>query len=134
MWNSETINVLSKWLLEKAIAEEIAFELYSLNHCVSMYCPVTLAKDKLSWLSRKRNTVLRFQLNTRDVSEKNKNDENAFFNKYGLEPSEYTITPGSVAIIDSQGLMCGVVTITGKTPQEDHEIAIEAKAYFESLK
>ncbi|MEG0327825.1 MAG: heme-binding protein [Erysipelothrix sp.] len=134
MWNSDTTNKLSQWLLTKSISEEIAYELHGLNHCISMYCPVTLSKDKTSWLSRKRNTVLRFQLSTLDVFNKNGGDEMMFYQKYGLNPTKFTITPGSIPLFDDQGLMCGVITITGKTPQEDHEIALEAKLFFETLK
>ena len=35
-----------------------------------------------------------------------------------------TLTGGAVPVLDEKGTMIGVITVTGLTPQEDHDLAL----------
>lgn len=104
----------------------IAYEIYAQGKCLVSYHPLALSIDKANWINRKRNSAIRFEMDTLDLDLKNKHNELAFIQKYGLSLKDYTLTPGAVCIKNHDGLLLGVVTVTGLTPQEDHEIAFQS--------
>lgn len=104
----------------------IAYEIHGLTKCLVYYLPINLPVDKANWIQRKRNSAIRFEMDTLDLFQKNKGDERSFALKYGLSLKDYTLTPGAVCIRNTEGILEGIITITGLSPQEDHDIAIQA--------
>ncbi len=102
---------------------QIAYEVYGLNRILLSYMDPQLSLDKVNWISRKRNSVLSFGISTLALAERNNYNQDKFLEKYGYRNEEVTLTPGAVPIISQDGYMIGVLTVTGLTPQQDHDLA-----------
>lgn len=103
----------------------IAYEVYGTDRTLLSYFDPKLAQDKVNWICRKRNVVLAFAQSSKDVAEKNAFNMGAFTEKYAYSNSEMTLTAGAVPIVNKEGFMIGVLTVTGLLPEEDHDLAIE---------
>lgn len=123
MLTQEKVLKIKSKLDALSLTHPIAYEIYGLNKTLVSYHPVTLSQDKANWIRRKRNSALRFEMDTLDLFTKNEGNESKFALKYGLYLKDYTLTPGAVCIKNEAGALIGVVTITGLSPQEDHDIA-----------
>lgn len=104
----------------------IGFEIHDLNRTLSYYMDTTLSKDKENWIIRKRNVVLTFATSSLAIAEKNNYDHESFYLKYGYNETEMTLTPGAVPIMNDHNQMIGVLTITGLSAEDDHNLALSA--------
>lgn len=84
--------------------------------------------DNDSWVSRKRNTVLRFGSSTWFAHNKFQGDELAFTAKYslGAKAGEYAIHGGGwpVRVRGVEGLVA-VVVVSGLKQEQDHGIIVQ---------
>lgn len=99
------------------------------NHC--LFHAVThsgTAPDNDSWVSRKRNTVLRFGTSTWYMHNKLKGDEVLFAAKFGLGPraGEYAIHGGGfpVRVQGVEGVVA-VIVVSGLKQEQDHGIIVQ---------
>jgi len=131
-FNNKTALELAQILIERMQKEQlkIAFEIARFNQTVFYYAADGLAADKESWIRRKRNMVLRFGSSTFYQAEKNRGEEASFWQKYGLLPQDYTLTPGGFPIILKGHGLVGAFTVTGLKPEEDHRLAAETIEHF----
>lgn len=115
-------NAFSDLIREKKLI--IAYELHTLDRILLSYSNPLLSKDKVNWIRRKRNVVLAFGMSSKDVAIKNNEDISAFCQKYAYSVEDMTLTAGSVPIIDDNGYLIGALTVTGLSPDEDHDLAV----------
>ena len=108
------------------------------NHC--LFHAVThsgTAPDNDSWVSRKRNTVLRFGASTWFQHNKYKGDEGAFAAKFalGTKAGEYAIHGGGwpVRVQGVEGIVA-VIVVSGLKQEQDHGIIVQVVSeYLEEL-
>lgn len=103
----------------------IAYEVHDTNRTLLSYMDPRLSKDKVNWIERKRNVVLAFAQSSLSISNKNKGDQDAFLSKYAYDNKLMTLTAGSIPILNDTGILIGAITVTGLSPQEDHDLAEE---------
>lgn len=103
----------------------IAYEVYGIDRTLLSYFDPKLSLDKVNWINRKRNVVLAFGQSSSAIAEKNQYDMVAFCEKYAYSNYEMTLTAGAVPILNKEGYMLGVLTVTGLLPEEDHALALE---------
>jgi uncharacterized protein (UPF0303 family) len=85
--------------------------------------------DNDIWISRKRDTVLRFGVSSWAMRLKMGGDEEAFAKKFGLgsKASEYAIHGGGVPVrVKGVDGLVGVVIVSGLKQEEDHMVVVEA--------
>lgn len=112
---------------KKCIKDEnlvIGYELCDNQKTILSYLNPALSADKANWLRRKKNITKTFDASSLEVSEKNQFDLKQFSEKYGYNLADYTLTPGAVPIRNSRGYTVGILTVTGLTPQKDHDLAV----------
>ncbi|KAK8194433.1 hypothetical protein M8818_007625 [Zalaria obscura] len=89
--------------------------------------------DNDAWVSRKRNTVLRFGNSTWFMHNKFAGDEVAFAAKYGLgqRAGEYAIHGGGfpVRVKGVEGVVA-VIVVSGLKQEEDHQIVVQTVQDF----
>lgn len=119
--DKDVINLME---IYKVVQSPIGIEIVLGNKTIFQFLSPELSIDKQNWLRRKRNTVLHFELSTLEVSKKVKNNEAVLKSKYGLDLKDYTTTPGGVPITYSGVGVIGALTVTGLTPDEDHDLAM----------
>ncbi|MCH4886445.1 heme-binding protein [Acidaminobacter sp. JC074] len=117
---------IGKKVIELALSrdQKIGLLIERLNHPVMFYMMDGLSKDKVNWLYRKSNAVKHFEMSTKDLQEKIKEDM-VLSSKYGLDLSDYTCVPGGLPLFLDDNLI-GVISVTGLSPDEDHALAVEA--------
>ncbi|KAF2860220.1 hypothetical protein K470DRAFT_77341 [Piedraia hortae CBS 480.64] len=98
---------------------------HCLFHCVTNS---GTAPDNDRWVTRKRNTVLRFSRSTWYMHNKFKGDETTFAAKYGLGPQgavDYAIHGGGwpVRVRGVEGVVA-VVVVSGLTQDMDHAVIV----------
>ncbi|ETW83023.1 hypothetical protein HETIRDRAFT_242829, partial [Heterobasidion irregulare TC 32-1] len=84
--------------------------------------------DNDSWVSRKRQTVLRFGCSTWFMHCKFQGNEVAFAAKYGLGEAagQYAIHGGGVPIrVTGVEGVVGVIIVSGLAQEDDHQVVIE---------
>ncbi len=102
----------------------IAYEVHDTKRTLLSFMDPRLSFDKVKWIERKRNVVLAFAQSSFAIAEKNKYDQKAFLDKYAYDNADMTLTAGSVPILNEEGIILGALTVTGLTPQEDHDLAV----------
>jgi len=112
-------------IIEACQKKSVGVELFLNGKIRLLYLPVTMAPDKGNWLRRKRNTALHFGMSTLQFNKKIKDDEKLIETKYGLSREDYTSTPGSLPLLVEKYGEVGTLGVTGLTPVEDHEFALE---------
>ena len=79
-----------------------------------------MTEDKLHWLTRKCNTVKRFEVSTLELNDKLIKDQADMYDKYGLDKSDYVAVAGAIPVESDSGLVA-VIAVTGLKPEEDHQ-------------
>lgn len=106
--------------------QSIGVEIRRLNQTIFLYMGEGLSKDKNRWLERKAKAASHFMMSTKDLDEKLSGDSMLIETKYGLDRNEMTCVPGAIpVVVDSVG-MCGVISVTGLKPEEDHQLIVDA--------
>lgn len=103
----------------------IAYEVHDIKRTLLSYMDPRLSNDKVNWIERKRNVVLAFAQSSLSVTHKNKGDQDAFLFKYAYDNKCMTLTAGSIPILNEEGILLGAITVTGLSPQDDHDLAEE---------
>lgn len=123
--DQKVILQIADYLLNQAKTHKIAFEIHTGIKQLFYYADTSLSFDKEQWIIRKRNTVRRFETDILSLNQKNNGDTDAFISKYGLSSDLYTLTPGAIPVFVNDSLLI-IVSVTGLSPQEDHQLALEA--------
>ena len=105
--------------------EKFCIQIHFLNKVVYQFMNDECTKDNEKWLARKSNSVLHFGMSTNDLFIKNKGSDDNIVNKYGLDRSQFTFTPGSIPIVLKEVGMVGCVTVSGMKPEEDHGMIVD---------
>ncbi|MGM9913195.1 heme-binding protein [Floccifex sp.] len=108
----------------------ISITLY--NKEVYRYMSDACIVDNGRWLDRKKNSCLYFGMSTLELFEKNEGNEKNLVQKYGLNHSDYTFTPGSIPIVLENDQVIGACTVSGMKPEEDHQSILDGYALFMS--
>lgn len=103
----------------------IGLSISRINYIIFSYIMDGMSKDKSHWLTRKINTVLRFEMSTLEINKKLDGNDELFYKKYGLDKNKYVITPGAVPIFTEENGLVAVIAVTGLKPEEDHKIIID---------
>ncbi len=111
----------------------IALEIFLNGREVFLYMPDSLGIDKRDWLRRKRNSVLYFGISTSELTRKLNSDESILSLKYGRKHKDYTLVAGSIPICMQDLGVIGAFSITGLSPEQDHEIAAYCLEHFDKL-
>ncbi|PKK40117.1 Acetylornithine deacetylase/Succinyl-diaminopimelate desuccinylase [Clostridiaceae bacterium JG1575] len=112
------------WAFLQREAPDVGVDLFLNGRCALRYLPDELGQDKEDWLLRKRRTVLYFGLSTQALGEKLQQDGSLLETRYGCSQREMTLVAGGVPIFQPKGGLLGAISITGRSPQEDHELAL----------
>lgn len=132
-FDNETILKIGLKLIELAKRDQkrigILVQRGGLN--IFSYLMTGMSNDKKKWLERKAKSVVHFQMSTKDLHKKMKGDDRLLLSKYGLDKT-YTSVAGGLPVFINKAGMVGCIAVTGLTPDEDHQIILDAIEELES--
>ncbi len=112
--------------LAKSRNHSIAVSIDRLNHTVFKYISDGLPEDKHDWLRRKANVAVRFEESSLSVKEDLQNGGMSLSTTFGLDEKEFVAKGGSIPLkVEGVGLI-GVVTVSGLSDIEDHQLIVDA--------
>ena len=104
----------------------IGVEVSRLNHTVFLYLDDGLPADKHNWIKRKANIVKHFEESSLAVKEDLINGGMSLKGTFGLDETQFVAKGGSMPImVEGVGLV-GIVTVTGLSDVDDHQIIVDA--------
>lgn len=112
--------------LAKERNQQIAVQIDRLNHTVFLYVDNNLTADKSNWLRRKANVAKRFEESSLGVKLDLANENMALEGTFALENSDYLAKGGSIPIFIKNAGMIAIVTVSGLSDQEDHDLIVDA--------
>jgi uncharacterized protein (UPF0303 family) len=96
---------------------------------VFQYACEGTSADNDQWISRKRNTVLKFQEPSFLVGQRFAADGQNFYEETGLNPDDFVCYGGGFPLFVGNA-MVGMVVTSGVPHQDDHGIIVEALRAF----
>ncbi|PLR66192.1 heme-degrading domain-containing protein [Bacillus sp. UMB0893] len=82
--------------------------------------------DQDEWIKKKSNVVLRHHHSSYYMMLYNKLKNRSYFEFYSASPFEYAVHGGAFPIIIEGSGVIGVITVSGLTQEEDHDLAVKA--------
>ncbi len=127
-FTSQTALDIGTWLitLAKEKGYSISMDISRFNHQLFHFSFDGTTPDKDMWVRRKKNVVQHFYKSSIYMAEKIKVDGSNLHDKYGLHPKDYAAIGGSFPIIIKHVGVIGTITVSGLTPEEDHQLVILA--------
>ena len=112
--------------LAKANEHSIAVSIDRLNHTVFRYISDGLSEDKHDWLRRKANVVKRFEESSLSVKEDLLRGNMSLSTTFGLSERDYVAKGGSIPLKIKDAGLIAVVTVSGLSDVEDHDLIVSA--------
>ena len=112
--------------LAKSRNHSVAVSIDRLNHTVFKYISDGLPEDKHDWLRRKANTAIRFEESSLSVKEDLQKGGMSLSITFGLDEKDFVAKGGSVPLKVKGVDLIGVVTVSGLSDIEDHQLIVEA--------
>ena len=117
---------LGQSLQQRASAENwpVAIEVYAFGQTLFLAALPGSSPDNLAWMTRKRNTVLRFGHASMLVGLNNQQNGKPMEQQNWIAQSDYTDHGGSFPLINMSGVVFGAVSVSGLPSEEDHLLAL----------
>ncbi len=112
--------------LAKSRGHSIAISVDRLNHTVFKYISDGLPEDKHDWLRRKANVAIRFEESSLSVKEDLHKGGMSLATTFGLAEKDFVAKGGSVPLKVKGAGLIGVVTVSGLSDIEDHQLIVDA--------
>lgn len=123
---------MADYLIDKAYKDnkKICIQIRYFNKIIVLYCMDGLTVDNENWVRRKANSAEHFSSSTLFLNIKNNNDPLILINKYGLNVNDYCIVPGAYPLYQNNVGLVGSIAISGMSPEEDDEYAIDGLKWY----
>jgi uncharacterized protein (UPF0303 family) len=108
----------------------IAISIDRLNHNVFTFISDGLPEDKHDWLRRKANVAIRFEESSLAVKEDLINGSMNLADTFGLDDRDFVAKGGSIPIKVKGAGLIGVITVSGLSDIEDHDLIVNSLAGF----
>ena len=127
-FNADIAYDIGKYITDYSFKEnkEISVEIFAYGKIMYRFSSDLSTQNHDLWLLRKRNVVLFFNHSSKYIYNKINKDQSVLVSKYGLNYEKYAAVSGSFPIIIKDCGLVGAITVTGLTPDEDHQIVLEA--------
>ncbi|WP_196887552.1 heme-degrading domain-containing protein [Aureivirga sp. CE67] len=112
--------------LAKEKNKNIAIQIERLNHIVFSYVDNNLPADKHNWMRRKSNIAKHFEESSLSVKHDLKNGNMTLSETFALDEKDYLAKGGAIPIFVKNAGMVAVITVSGLSDEEDHQIIVEA--------
>lgn len=112
--------------LAKQRQQNIAVQVDRLNQPVFLHVCDGVSVDKHNWLRRKANTAKHFEDSSLYVKQDLQNRGKTLADPYNLDSKDYIAMGGAIPIFVNNAGMIGVITVSGLTDEEDHQLIVEA--------
>lgn len=114
----------------KAFDKPIAINIVKNGQTVFHYAMDHTAPDQDIWIKRKSNVVLRHHSSSYFMRLYNEMKNRSYYDFYSASPYEFAIHGGAFPIkIEGSGVI-GVITVSGLSQEDDHNLIVEALAKF----
>lgn len=110
----------------EANGKSIAVSIDRLNHTVFRYLGNNQSEDKHDWLRRKANVSVRFEESSMAVKEALLKGGMTLAETFGLDNADYIAKGGAIPLTVENAGMVGIVTVSGLSDIEDHQIILDA--------
>lgn len=133
-FNSDDAYSIGNYGIEyaKQLQLNICIDIYAYSKQLFHYCSDACTPNNEQFLIKKRNSVLFFGHSTKFLSIKNNNNLEFLINKYGLNPSHYTFTPGGFPITLKNSGIVGAICLSGLEPEEDHKFVLSLMQWYQN--
>ncbi|NLA93229.1 MAG: heme-degrading domain-containing protein [Spirochaetales bacterium] len=131
-FDSEIAWRLGSWIVNKARQEElpIALDITVGGRCLFHYSSNGASLDNVGWIERKKRTVHRFKRSSyymgRLLADRGRSAQEEFY----LDEAVYCFHGGGFPIILKGTGPIGIITVSGLTEKEDHNLAVEGLAWI----
>ncbi len=112
--------------LAKQRKHSIAVSIDRINHNVFKFVSDGLPADKHNWLRRKANVAKRFEESSLSVKSDLQEGGMSLTETFGLDEREYIAKGGAIPLKNSGIGLIGVVTVSGLSDVEDHQLIVDA--------
>ena len=114
----------------KKIKKSVAINIVKNGQTVFHYAMDGTSSDQDEWIKKKSNVVLRHHHSSYYMRLYNELKNRSYFEFYSVSPFDYAIHGGAFPIaIEGTGVI-GVITVSGLSQEEDHELIVEAFTKF----
>lgn len=104
----------------------VAVQVARLNQTVFLSVCDGVSADKHHWLRRKTNTAKHFEDSSLYVKNDLQNRGKSLQDPYQLDSKDYIAMGGAIPIFVNNAGMVGVITVSGLSDIEDHQLIVEA--------
>ncbi|WP_437891752.1 heme-degrading domain-containing protein [Phytobacter sp. V91] len=126
------------WQIGHAIRERaasqnapVAIEVYAFGQPLFFAALPGSVADNIEWMSRKRNTVLRFGHSSMLVGVDNQQNNGAGMDCQGfIDQFKFTDHGGSFPLLHTSGAVMGAVSVSGLPSEDDHALVLWGIAWY----
>jgi uncharacterized protein (UPF0303 family) len=115
--------------LAKSKNQNIAVKIERLNYTIFLHIGDHLPADKHHWLDRKANVAKHFEESSLSVKNDLVEGNMTLEKTFGLSGKTFLSKGGAIPIFVEEAGMVAVITVSGLTDEEDHNIIVEALHY-----
>lgn len=112
--------------LANARHQKVAVQIDRLNHTVFLYVGDGLPADKHNWLRRKTNIAKHFEESSLGIKHDLIGGNMSLDKTFMLNEKDYLAKGGEIPIFVKNAGMVGVVTVSGLSDEDDHQIIVDA--------
>ena len=110
----------------KKVKKPIAINIQKNGQTVFHYAMDGTSPDQDEWIKKKSNVTLRHHHSSYYMRLYNEFKNRSYFEFYQVSPYEYAIHGGAFPITIERLGVIGVITVSGLTQEEDHNLIVEA--------
>jgi len=110
--------------------KDIAVSVDRLNHNIFKFVADSLPADKHDWLRRKANVAIRFEESSLAVKDDLEKGNMTLQGTFGLDSKDYIAKGGAIPIKVSGAGLVAVITVSGLSDVEDHDLIVSALAEY----
>lgn len=114
----------------KKIGKPVAVNIVKNSQTVFHYAMDGTSPDQDAWIKKKSNVVLRHHHSSYYMRLYNELKNRSYFEFYSVSPSEYAVHGGAFPIMIEGSGVIGVITVSGLSQEEDHELTVSAITHF----
>ena len=114
----------------KKINKSVAVNIVKNRQTVFHYGMDGTSPDQDEWIKKKSNVVLRHHHSSYYMMLYNQLKDRSYFDFYSASPFEYAVHGGAFPIITEGSGVIGVITVSGLTQEEDHDLVVKAITGF----
>lgn len=133
-FNSENARRIGEYaiLYAKEHQLDICIDIYAYSKQLFHYCGDRCTPSNERFIKKKRNSVLFFGHSTKFLYRKNNGNQEVLSQKYGLNTTDYTLTPGGFPIKLKDSGIVGTICVSGLEPEEDHKLVLMLMEWYKT--